>query len=120
MAQFVYSIVSHPLYFLGFILSFAAGFAFLIFLRGFFSGVGHLFTIDHHDEHLLHSRLRAVWGVVLLLDIFMIWVVIRTIASFFGGPAINVSLTETIFGLYIFWQIIAWFILPAAPKGGGH
>lgn len=117
MAHFVYSLVTHPLYSLGFILSFAAGFAFLIFIRGFFSGVGHLLTIDHHDEHMAHSRFRAVWGVVLLVDIFMLWVAVRTVASFFGGPAIDVSLTETIFGLYILWQIVALFIL---PKSKGH
>jgi len=117
MADFIYSLVLHPLYSIGFLLSFAAGFAFLIFLRGFLSGVGHLFTIDHHRHHLDDARLRAVWGTVLLFDIFMVWVAIRTVASFFGGPAINIPVTETIFVLYILWQLIAWLILPPPPKG---
>ncbi len=115
--HFVYSLVTHPLYSLGFVLAFAAGFSFLIFIRGFLSGVGHLFTIDHHDDHLSHARMRAVWGIVLMFDVFMVWVVIRSIAALFGGPPVNVNLTYWIFGFYIIWQAWAYFFLPPAPKG---
>ena len=114
---FVYSLVTHPVFSLGFILAFAAGFSFLIFLRGFLSGAGHMFTIDHHDHHLFEARTRAVWGVVLLLDIFLIWVTIRSVAALFGGTPVDVSLTITIYVLYIMWRALAAWLLPDPPKG---
>ncbi|MEI7719925.1 MAG: hypothetical protein WCI89_01815 [bacterium] len=117
MADFVYNLVLHPLHSLGFVLSFVAAFGFLIFLRGFSSGAGHLFTIDHHDHHLSDARLRAIWGVIIMLDVFMLWVAIRTLAALFGGPPINIPLTETIVALYAIWQLLAWWLLPPAPKG---
>ena len=117
IAHFVYSIVLHPIYSIGFILSFAAGFSFLIFLRGFLSGVGHIFTIDHHDDHQDHARVRAIWGVVLLYEIFMLWVLVRTVASFFGGPTINVTLTCWLFGVYAVLRVWGWFVLPPPPAG---
>ena len=117
ITQFVYNLVTHPVHSIGFILSFAAAFGFLIFLRGFLSGAGHLITIDHHDEHLSHARARAIWGVVIMIDAFMLWVVVRVLASFFGGPAINVPLTEWTLGLYAVWQIWAYFMLQDPPKG---
>ena len=71
------TVVSHPLYTLGVLFSLASGVAFVIFLGGFFAGFAHLFTMDHNDKHMEHARMRATWGVLLLIALFLLWKVIR-------------------------------------------
>lgn len=76
--EYVFNAVfSHPLYSLGVLFSLAAGAAFATFLGGFLSGIGHVFTIDHNDKHMEHARMRAVWGVLLLIALFILWELVR-------------------------------------------
>lgn len=99
-------------FYLGAVFALAAAFAFLIFLRGLLTGFPHIITIDANEEHQTLYRIRAVWGVVLLVDIFLIWVVIRFIESLFGYGQVNTALFPWIVMLWILWQLLAWWILP--------
>lgn len=81
MGAIVDSLVSDPLWYIGFLLATLAALAFLVFLRGFLSGVPHFFTLSSHDEHIHHHRVRVTWGFFLLLFLFILWQVIRWLAD---------------------------------------
>ncbi len=110
-SQGLFTVVTHPHYYLGVVLSFAAGFAFLIFLRGFLSGVGQLFTIDKSEYYLPRYRKRATWGIVLLLDIFLLWICVRMLEALFVQAPINWPFTFWIVGLWVLWQLVALRLL---------
>lgn len=82
------SFFSDPLLHIGYFFSFVSAFAMLIFLRGFLSGVSYVFTMNWHDEHMEHYRTRAIWGVMSLIFIFILWEIVRAftlwIQSFVG------------------------------------
>ena len=73
MNEFFYSAATHWQSYLAVALAFVAAFGFLIFLRGFLSGSGHLVTIDHNAEYLDLARTRVVWGVLIMLTCFVLW-----------------------------------------------
>ena len=89
--------------------AFGAG-ALLLLVRGVFSSLRYIFTLDGHEEHMEHWRLDAVWGVLLLFALFTAWQGVRLIASFFtGDPGPSGSALITLgvawalyFGLYQF------------------
>ena len=85
---FVLSLITHPLVWIGYFFAFAAALAFLVFLRGFLSGVPHFFTLSAREDYQLLHRIRVTWGIVLLVFILAIWELLRLtinwISSFFA------------------------------------
>lgn len=76
-------IFASPLTYLGYIFAFMAACAFLVFIRGFLSGIPKVFTMDYHDEHQEHHRVRATWGVMMLVYLFVAWEVVRYVLGGF-------------------------------------
>lgn len=75
-------VFSDPTLYIGYLFAFVAAIAFLVFLRGFLSGLPKVFTMDWHEEHQEHHRVRVTWGFFLLLYLFIVWEIVRWI---FGG-----------------------------------
>lgn len=75
------AIFADPMFYLGYLFAFAAAIAFLIFLRGFLSGLPKVFTMDWHEEHQEHHRVRVTWGFFLLLYLFVVWQLVRFVAG---------------------------------------
>jgi len=85
MDTFIANVLQNPLPIVGATISFFAVVAFLVFLRGFLSGVMYLFTLNGNDDFLLHARIRVLWGFLLLVFFFAIWEVVRWVLALFTG-----------------------------------
>ncbi len=116
------AIYGDPLYYVGLFLVFWAAIGFLTFIRGFLSGVPHLFTYDGDDEYLPEHRMRAMWGPIILMSAWGVWELVRWLAAVFTGTSEALS-----FWLVLFLTIFIW--LPAlwagvkklgGDKKGGH
>lgn len=82
MGQGFWDVVfSDPMLYLGYLFAFVAAIAFLIFLRGFLSGLPKVFTMDWHEEHQEHHRVRVTWGFFMLLYLFIVWEIVRFVAG---------------------------------------
>jgi hypothetical protein len=79
MDSFFIAVYSNPLHYIGLLLSLVAVVGILLFLRGFGSGIGNIFHMHGHDEHLHHARVRIVWGVYLCMVVLGIWEAIRLV-----------------------------------------
>ncbi|MCX6820277.1 MAG: hypothetical protein NT019_03300 [Candidatus Adlerbacteria bacterium] len=122
MEQFWNNVLAVPFYYVEVLLAGLAAISFLVFLRGFLGGIGNVFTMNGHDEHLLHARTRSVWGVLLLAFLFVLWEILRMVASWLGGP-----MGDTTLGMWFVIAIAAtWLFLFIKKKlfsgggGGGH
>jgi hypothetical protein len=76
-----------PMFFIGLLFAFLAAISFLIFLRGFLSGLPALFTFSANADHQSHHRLRVTWGLMLLLFLFLYWELLKWTIAFFTGTA---------------------------------
>lgn len=103
------------LYLIGALLSFLAAWSFLIFLRGFLSGIPYVFSDNGNEEHMDHYSVRSTWGFLLLIPIFVLWEILRGIATWFGYGDAN---TATTWVMIVLGALIAWFI--SAQSGGEH
>ena len=77
MGGFIDSFFANPLWYIGFVLAFVAALSFLVFLRGFLSGLPNLFTLSAHEGHQRRHRVRITWGVILLIFLYIIWEILR-------------------------------------------
>lgn len=116
-------VLATPFHYFEALFTFLAVLAFLVFLRGWLGGVGNIFKMNGHDEHLEHAYTRQVWGVLLLFALFYVWEIVRTMASWFGFHDGN----QTTLGYWFAGiGIVVWvfmFIkgkLFAGGGGGGH
>ena len=100
MNGFILWIVTNPLFFIGAILAFIACIGFLIFLRGFLLGLTHLFYIDGHDMHTQEARVRSTWGAIMMINMFVVWVVVRAIATVVGHDTADLGKTTKILVVY--------------------
>ncbi len=71
-----------PMLYLGYIFAFLAAIAFVKFFVGFAAGLPKVFTMDYHEEHQEHHRVRATQGFFMLVYLFIIWEIVRW---FLGG-----------------------------------
>lgn len=115
------TIATHPYSDLVVLMTFFGALSFVTFLRGFLTGLPHLFTINVHAEHLEHSRVYAVWGVLLLAWLFMLWEGIRVAATYFEGGALSEQTTviDIVLGLFGLAILVSLF-LGKKGGGGGH
>lgn len=119
MEVFLYTFVTHPLYYIGLVLAFGAAFGFLIFLRGFLTGLNQLINIDSDDDHIKKARERAGWGMALMVNMFMLWVAIRGFVTLIGFDNADLSKTSTLLILYALLVFIL-FLLKIAFKKEEH
>ena len=81
MNPLLQAIYAHPMQSIGAVFAFFAMIGALLFLRGFFSGLGNLFTFDHNDYYLEKARVRVVWGVLIMYAVFSFWEVVRFVVG---------------------------------------
>jgi hypothetical protein len=81
MNPFLQVLYAHPMQSIGAIFAVFAMAGALLFLRGFFSGFGNLFTFDHNDYYLTRARTRVVWGVLILYATFTVWEIVRFVVG---------------------------------------
>jgi hypothetical protein len=85
MTQLIEILVANPLYDLEVAFSLSAALAFVLFLRGFFSGFWHVLKIDGNEYYMEIYRTRAVWGAMILLALFVLWECLRLIGGLIMG-----------------------------------
>jgi hypothetical protein len=109
-------------YFLGVVLSFVGALGFLTFLRGFGLGLNQIFYIDGHAEHVNHARIHAVQGLVIMVQMFVIWVVIKMAAAFLGFGQVNMALGFWILFVYSLLALLCYYkgFWPSEGGGGHH
>ena len=114
MDSFFIAVYSDPLYYVGAALSLFAAAGIILFLRGFGSGIGHIFHMRGHEEHLHHARVRIVWGVYLCMVVFGIWELLRLVL----GEAPTSTWVLILILLSPAW--IPWLKGLFSGGGGGH
>ncbi len=103
-------------YVIAVLLSFMGVMGFLIFLRGFLLGFGHIIYINVHAEHFEHAQARTMWGFIIMLNAFAWWVLFKGVLALVGLTTVNVPLTLWI--LIPYALIVAYLFL--TNKKGGH
>ena len=104
--MFLDSFYQNPLLYIGLAFSIAGAFGAGLFVAGFFAGLPHLFTISGDDEHLERHRRRITWGVLILIHTFILWEIVRLVASWFGGPYVDPSIVSRLLGAYVLTFIV--------------
>jgi hypothetical protein len=84
MNSFWDTVLATPFHYVEMLFAFIATLSFLVFFRGWLGSIGNIFKMSAHEEHLEHSQVREIWGVYLLIFLFMVWEIVRTVASWFG------------------------------------
>ncbi len=102
-------ILTNFLFCVGSVIAFIACIGFLIFLRGFPLSLNHLFYIDGHDDHVGEARHRVSWGTVMMINMFVLWVAIRAIATLIGYDNANLAMTGEILGGYAIMVAFLYF-----------
>ncbi len=78
------TIFAIPFHYIEMVFAFLATLSFLVFFRGFLGSIGNLFKMNAHEGHLEHAQVRTIWGVYLLIFLFFVWEMTRTVASWLG------------------------------------
>ena len=110
MVNFLTLIITHPLFYIGALLAFGACMGFLLLLRGFLGGFDHLLSINGEDDHLEHARHRACWGMVLMVNMFVLWVAVRGLVTIVGYDTANLSVTANILISYGVLVLVLYFL----------
>jgi hypothetical protein len=119
MDAFIANVFYNPLPFIGAVISFFAVVAFLVFLRGFLSGVMYLFTLNGNDDFLLPARIRVAWGFLLLVFFFCLWQYIRFAGALITGSVWPLGLwLATVLLSTLF--VLQWSLHFYAHKEKGH
>ncbi len=119
MDVFIQNVLYHPLAFIGAGISFLAVITFLMFLRGFMSGVMYLFTLNGNDDFLKAARIRVLWAFLLLVFFFAIWQVIQWVGALVtnsewpAGTGLGVT-------LLIFLFVLQWTVHYYTKIEKGH
>lgn len=73
----------HPFFYVSAAFAVVGAIGFLVYLRGFIGGIGDVFTMAGHVGHVAEAQTRVVWGVFILTSLFIVWEIVRWIASWF-------------------------------------
>jgi hypothetical protein len=108
MISYLANFFADPLYYVGYLFAFVGAIGLLLFLRGFFTGIGHVIRQDANVEHMDHYRARAVWGVLVMAWTLGLWEFLRWMASFLGYGSVNgVAVFIAVMGIiFTLWQLI--------------
>jgi hypothetical protein len=113
MDAFLSAFFQDPMRYIAYGFAFFSAVGIVLFLRGFGSGMPHLFTYSEDAEHMEHARARAVWGVLVCMVVWGLWEVVRVVV----GQAPPSYLILSLLLLTPLW--IPW-LKKAASGGGGH
>jgi hypothetical protein len=108
MDQFLIQFVTHPEAVLAIFFTLASAAAFVVFLWGF---TGYILAHEH-EEHQKHASSQIVWGGSLLIQLFILWEVVRWLAGLFSGEGnviptdLAVILVAIEIGLVIAWYFV--------------
>lgn len=72
-------VFANPMLYLGYVFAFLGAIGFVIFFMGFAAGLPRVFTMDWHEEHQEHHRVRATWGFFIMVYVFIVWEILRWI-----------------------------------------
>lgn len=115
------NVYATPFHYVEILFAFLGALAFLLFLRGFLGSIGEVFKQNGHEEHVEHSEVRAIWGVLLLGAVFAVWQMTRTIASWIGfNDGNQIVLGYYIAGIIAFWYGFKFLKKELFSGGGGH
>jgi uncharacterized membrane protein len=121
MNSFWDTVLATPFHYIEMLIAFLAALSFLVYLRGFLGSVGNIVRISGHEEHVEHAQVRVIWGLYLLIFLFVFWEILRTIAIWLGFQDGDPSL-----GLWLAGIIAVVWVLRFIKKnlfaggGGGH
>jgi hypothetical protein len=74
------SLFADPVFYIGAALAAMGAMGFVFLLAGM-SGLGHAIKENYHIDHLKHQRVRAVWGLYLMVAAYLAWKLVEWIAS---------------------------------------
>ena len=109
--------IDNPLLYLGGCLCVLAAYGFTTFLSGFLSGSGHIIMHDGHVEHQEHAQIHAVNGAFQITAAFLLWEILRFVATIFGYDTANMTVSIILVVFLVVWII---FFKSKAAAGGGH
>lgn len=113
----------NPMPWIALVFACIGAFGFILFTIGFFAGLSHLFTLSAHEGHMAHRRVRATWGVLIMIHAYIVWEVVRVVAGWFGGPPGNPGLVYTLLLIYFIVFVVLGIFFGITKKfveGGGH
>lgn len=70
-------VFANPMLYMGYAFAFLGAIAFVIFFAGLAAGLPKVFTMDWHEHHQEHHRLRVTQGFFMLLYLFIAWELVR-------------------------------------------
>ena len=70
-------VFANPMLYIGYLFALLAAYAFIKFLAGFAAGLPKVFTMDAHEEHQEHFRVRVTQGFLMLVYLFIAWEIVR-------------------------------------------
>lgn len=121
MPVLIQDVISSPYTLAVVFLSLMAALSFVVFLRGFLGGLKQLTTINENAEHLEHMRTRAIWGVVLLAALLIVWECVRWVAALVQGRPLPDIAWVLMVGLFFAPAAVSYLLGVVLPsKKGGH
>ena len=115
MENLVVNLVQNPVLYIGYFLSAVGAAGFLLFVAGFFGGIGHLFSYDKDADHMEHVRTRSLWGLYLCMLALGLWELIRIIL---GEAPVSPTLVLAVILLSPVW--VSWLKGLIFGKPNGH
>lgn len=114
----------NPMLYVGLVFALIGTFGALYFGAGFLAGLPHVFTLDSSDDHREHHRFRITWGFSIMLYTFLLWELVRIVASWFGYPPANTHAFGTALSalaiVLLACGIVVLITNIITKKGGGH
>lgn len=112
MDSILLAIYADPMHSIGALFAFFAAIGALLFIRGFFSGLGNFFTLDHNDYYLGKARVRVVWGVLIMYTAFTVWEIVRSFVGWiYETPAMSAGGYEFLLFMWLLYFVFYQFAM---------
>lgn len=114
----------NPLHYIGLFFALTGTFGALLFGAGFLAGLPGVFSMMTNDDHQKHHEFRITWGATLMTVSFIVWELIRIVASWFGYPSPNTAAFATALAVLVVillaCGIVVYITDTITQKSGGH
>ncbi|MES2202785.1 MAG: hypothetical protein V4474_00435 [Patescibacteria group bacterium] len=115
---------ANPMAFIGIIFALVGAFGALLFGAGFLAGLPGVFTMMSNNDHQSHHTLRITWGAALMTATFIVWELVRIIASWFGYPSPNLHAFGVAISALLIVLLACWIVVlltdTITKKGADH
>ena len=91
------ALYQNPMQYIGLLFALVGAFGAVLFGAGLLAGLPGVFTMAANEDHQEHHELRITWGAMLMTAAFIVWELIRAVASWFGYPPADTHA----FGLFL-------------------